>query len=236
MAERIGVAILAYYALGDLKTAVRSVQEHTQLDYHLMVFDNSEDAEVREWMMHHCPSAEYVRSGYNVGCAVARNRIAERMARQSIRHFVVMDQDVEVVEDAWAARMLAVFARYPDSGIVGWELANRTMGPRHNRDKTGRVPELPGMCNMYSMECVAAADGWCPDYFFYKFDTDFCGCAGLKGFWTRVVNPDGTHDGVRHNHPHRGTKRHPNAATIKRQSQELFKRRHAELGFATLGI
>jgi GT2 family glycosyltransferase len=234
--ERVGVAILAFYSLGEVKTAVRSVQAHTMLDSHTLLFDNSENAEVREWMRHHAPSVEYVRSGYNVGCAVARNRIAERMARQGVRHFVVMDQDVEVVEDAWAARMLEVFAKYPDSGIVGWELANRTMGPRHNRDKTGKVPELPGMCNMYSMDCVVATGGWCTEYFFYKWDTDFCGCAGLKGFKTRVVNPDGAADGVKHNHPHKGTRRNPRWRDINKRSKAIFDRRYKELGFARLGI
>ena len=236
MNERIGIAILAYYGLNDVKTAVRSVQEHTKRDYHLMVFDNSEDAEIREWALRHAPSVDYVRSGYNVGCAVARNRIAENLAQRGVRHFVIMDEDVAVVEDAWVDRMLQVFAKYPDTGICGWNLANKSMGPKHRTDKTGALRELPGMCNMYSMECIVETGGWCGEYFFYRWDTDFCLSAALAGFATRVVNPHGERDGVRHNHPHQGVNRHPNVGQIKRQSQAIFDRRKKTFGFASVGF
>ena len=232
----IGIGVLAYYGLPDVQRCLPSIQQHTVNDYHLLLFDNSEDTEIREWVSRQMPEVEYVRSPYNVGCTVSRNRMAARFAQLGVRHFVVLDEDVEVVATAWDAEMLAIFGKYPDTGIVGWELANRSMGPRHARDETGVVPELPGMCNMYSMGCVRSVGGWCEEYFFYRWDTDFCLTAATKGYLTRVVNPDGGHDGVAHNHPHRGTARNQRAGQIKRRSQAIFDRRKKELGFAGVGF
>jgi len=235
MIERVGIGILSFYGLGDVKVALASVREHTKVPYDLLVFDNSENFEVGEWMLAHATDAAYVRSPYNVGCSVGRNRACEIMIANGNQHMIIMDQDVQVIADGWVQDMLDVFARYPDTGIVGWELANR-IPPRHPRDKTGAVPELPGMCNMYSLECITAAGGWCPEYFFYRFDTDFCLLAGTKGYKTRVVNPDGTGDKVKHNHPHQGINRHPRAAAIRAESQTIFNRRKKELGFANVGF
>jgi len=234
MSERIGIGILCFYGLDDVKTAVASVRRHTQVPYDLLVFDNSEDFEVGEWALDHGDGAAYVRSPYNTGCSRSRNRMCEFFAARGIEHFIVMDQDVEVVADGWAQDMLTVFGKHPDTGIVGWELANRTMGPHHARDATGVVIELPGMCNMYSVACMAATGGFCPEYFAYRFDTDFCLLAGTKGFKTRVVWPDT--DKVRHNHPHQGVGRNPRMGAIRKQSQTIFNRRKKELGFANVGF
>lgn len=229
--NKIGIGILAFYGLDDLKRAVRSVQKHTKLPHALMVFDNSENDEVGEWVRHHAADVAYVRSPFNVGCARSRNEMAMWFGQRGIRHFVVMDQDVEVVGDAWAEDMLRVFVEHPDTGIASWHLAYRQMSPRYTVGKDGAVPEVPGMCCMYSLDAVKATGGWHPGYFFYRFDSDFCLHAATKGYKTRFVWPD--MDKVRHNHPHRGVGRHPRKAAIVKASEAIFRRRAKQLGFDT---
>lgn len=229
---RVGIGILAYYSLPDVQRAVAGVREHTRLPYDLLIFDNSENFEVGEWARDHATDAVYIRSPYNVGCAVARNRMSEWFARHGHTHFVIMDQDVEPVKGEWAADMLRVFAEHPDTGVVGWQLAIRQMSPDYKPDKTGAVTELPGMCNMYSLACVAAAGGWCERMVMFRFDTLFCQRAGKAGFKTRVVMPDTNK--IRHNHPHNGIKRNPRWREEQARSRKIYREECEKHGLKVL--
>jgi len=141
MSERLGIGILCFGAAGDAERAVVSVREHCKADYRILIWDNTENDEVGEWARHHAGDVAYVRAPYNVGCSRARNGIARWFLQRGVKHFVAQDQDVEWVGDA-ATAMRAVFARYPDTGLASWHLANRQMSGSSNHytpDETGVV-------------------------------------------------------------------------------------------------
>jgi len=225
----VGVGILSYYGLGDVQRAVESVRAATTTPHRVLVFDNSENDEVGEWIRHHAGDVACVRSPYNVGCAQGRNRMSEWFAERGFDHFVLMDQDVTVLPAAdgasgdWLADLRGVFARHKDTGVASWHLAIRQMSPRsgdYRPDKTGVVAEVPGMCCMYSLECVRKVGGWQHDMLMYRFDTLFCLKAAKAGLKTRVVWPDT--DRVRHNHPHGGVKRFGRAGREQARSRTIF--------------
>lgn len=238
MSERVGIGILCFYGAAEVAVNVASVREHCKQDRVLMLFDNSENDEVGEWARSHAADALYVRSPYNVGCAQSRNRIAATFARMGVRYFIVQDQDVRWVGDA-AAAMRAVFARYRKTGVVSWRLAVKQMG-NHTWDKTGQLkpPETPGMCCMYDMEELtsgpAGLRGWYPDYLMFRFDTDRCFSAHVKGYGVRIANPNGQADLVRHDHAHGGVKRYPWWREEQARSRAIFARRSKEFGFPPL--
>ena len=201
----------------------------------LMLFDTTENDEVGGWARSHAADALYVRSPYNVGCARSRNWMAARFVKMGVPFFVLQDQDVAWVGDA-AAAMRAVFARYPDTGIATWHLATRQMsGSRaeYQPDKTGAIAETPGMCCMYSADCVKAVGGWKSSMLMYRFDSLFCGAAAKAGYKTRVVWPDTNL--VRHEHPHHGVQRYPWWRAEQKRSQAIFKGEVARHGLSVPG-
>ena len=232
MSERMGIGVICYYSVAEVVASVASVREHCRADYTLMLFDNSEDDEVGEWARHHAADALYVRSPYNVGCARSRNRLAAIAAGISgMSHLIIQDQDVVWTADA-VPPMRAVFARHKDTGIVGWNLANTTMGTPYPPDKTGAIPELPGMMNMYSVECIKAAGAWHSGMLMYLFDSLICLKASkLAGYKTRVVM--GSPCAVEHRHPHRGVKRYPWWRDEQARSRAIFRAEVAEHGLST---
>lgn len=237
--ETIGIGILAFHGVADLAACLESVMVHTLHPYECVVFDNSEDAEVLTWLMEAAPWVTPMRSPHNVGCARPHNSMLEHFARRGFRHAVILDQDVTLTGPAWDADMLEVFRRYAGSAVVGWHLATKQMSPGYRPDATGRVPEIPGMCNMYSIEAMLGGvdpntRGWCPDYFTFRFDTDACYCAAVNSWATRVVWPDT--DKVAHNRPHTGIARHPRFHASQTASRAIFSERAARFGFPrTLG-
>ena len=235
MSERIGIGVLCYGNAGEVARNVASVRDHCRLDYALAIFDNTESDEVGEWARHHAADVAYVRSPYNVGCSRSRNYLAATFAGMGIRHFIVQDQDVRWTGDA-AAAMRAVFARHPKTGIVSWRLAVKQMGS-HKWDKTGQLspPESPGMCCMFDMAELRAGppplQGFCPDYFAFRFDTDRCFSAHVKGYGVRIADPDGQPSLVAHDHPHSAVKRYPWMKNEQARSRVIFARRSKALGF-----
>ena len=228
MNERIGIAVLCYNSLPDVQAAIASVRAHTAQPYDLVIWDNSDAFHVGTWAVAQ-EGLTYIRSPYNLGTCCSRNRLAELFIRRGLSHWVVMDQDVLVIGNGWVEDMLALFQKYPDTGIVGWKLGYDQMSPKYAIDPTGVVPETPGLCCMHSADCVRAVGGWEPLCFYDRFeDTGYCFAAGLKGFKTRLIVGE---QKVAHASPHRGTGSNPRNDVIKAESHKLFMRRTAELGF-----
>lgn len=234
--NEIGIGILSYYGLDVLQRAIEAYRRYTAMPYKLVVFDNSENWEIGEWLRRSAQDVHLIKSPQNVGCARSRNRLVEWFRSMSITHAVIADQDVCPVAPAWDVDMLDVFAAHPDTAIVGWYLVVKQMGPGYKPDATGMVDELPGACNMYALDAVCAGDdprlrGWWPEYFAYRFDSDMCLSMAKKGYKTRVVWPDTGK--IVHPNPHQGVRRNPRMKAIQQASRKIFARRVEELGFKT---
>ena len=134
---KLGDAILCYNLVDDAKRAVESGLAHPSPNVFRMVFDNSDDFQIGEFMLTEHPETTYVRSPVNVGCCISRNVIAARMIREGCTHWVVRDQDVEILADGWLDDMLAVFQKYPDTGIVSWDCIPKQLMAHYDCDETG---------------------------------------------------------------------------------------------------
>lgn len=232
LAAPIGIAVLAFHKPGLLASAVHSIRRHTRVAYDLLVFDNSgrDDTSVRDWTHAHAADAAYFRPGENMGCAAARNIIAQYFLWRKHPAFVIMDHDVEVTAAGWCEDMLAKMNRHADAGIVGWRLANEQTAKR-DLPPSGETPEVAGMCQLHRAEAVRAVaekfgTPWCEEYFpFHSFDTDFCLCARKLGWKTYLVMGE---QKIRHEHPHSSTRR--GRSEVLARSQAILKRRIRELG------
>lgn len=218
--DQIGVGILAYKGRDDVQRALESIHKHGGQKYFVLVFDNSDDADIEKWIVKAVPWVHYVHSPQNVGCANGRNRMAEIFGQRGIQRFVIQDQDVEWRRDV-PALMGKVFDDYPDTGQVTLPLALKQMGG-HKWDVTGALtpPETPGMCCMYSLKAVADVGGWEESMFMYRFDTLFSLLANHAGYRIRIpLDADGA---VAHNHPHSGIMRYPHWRREQIRSMRIF--------------
>lgn len=206
--DTVGIGVVCFHRLDDVRVAVASIAKHGGGRYPTVLFDNSGDSVIGDWAEDQALPWLTCISSPNQGCWGARNRIAEHFAMLGCKHWIAQDMDVEWTGDI-VPPMLAVFKRYPDTGVVTWPLATQSMG-NHRYDATGACwpPECPGMCCMYSIEALTAGDcpdliGWCPEFgLCWRGDTDYCYSVYSKGYQTRVVLAP---DMVNHRHPHRGT-------------------------------
>jgi hypothetical protein len=227
----VGICILAYEQPELLKAAVLSVQRHTQGKYELCVFDNGEKETVGAWLAENAPSVTYFAAPRNLGCAIPRNYFARFCRRRGYENFVFMDQDVGVTADGWLSDMLGEMAKHDDTAIVAWPLANR-IPPEHAPDATGAVPEVPGLCGLYRT-AAALQVPCCEEYKHFRFDSDWCLNLAKHGWKTRLVQGQ---DKIKHEHPHSGVNMDPERDAVRRQSERLFRRRTAELGFQEVGV
>ena len=235
--DQLGVGIISYYGLDDVKRAIASIMANGGDQYHVVIFDNTEDDGVGDWVLDNAPQVKYIHSPQNVGCSRARNRLAEAFAALGIQRFVIQDQDVEWRADV-PAIMNKVFDAYPDTGQVTVPLGLKQMG-NHKWDATGLLspPETPGMCCMYRLEAIAAGDdpelvGFCARYVLYRWDSDFSFSLGSKGYKVRVA-PDAK-GAVAHNHPHSGIQRNPNWHQEQLRSMQIFAERSKRYGWPSL--
>ena len=226
MIEKVGIAIITYNSPDDARACVESVDRHTTAGYSLLL-DNSQDFRTGAWAIG-LPHWTYIRSPYNAGTCVARNRIAEWMIAHHRDHWVVLDQDVRVTATGWLDDMLAVFQKYPDTGVVSWACINEQMS-HAAMDLTDAVPEVAGACWMVSAACVKAVGGWCPKVLYHRFeDSAFCFEAAAKGFKTRLITGAQKIDNPS---PGGGTGRNPRNVAVRAESDRLFAEVAAKKGW-----
>ena len=237
-AGKVGVGILVFNALDDLKHGLPSVLAHGKPEYEYLVFDNGCDAETPAWLAAQYAQVPHVRSFRNTGCWNARNRMLEHFAARGCEFVLFQDQDVRWRGDA-AAVMRATFARYPDTGCVTWKLATGTMG-KHRYDATGAVapPESPGMCCMFSVPALLAGTdpgliAWHDGYgLCFRGDSDVCFSLWSKGYKTRIVLGPCL---IEHEHPHRGIASLGGRVLAEQTfSERVFQARRRKYGWPSL--
>jgi hypothetical protein len=218
------------YKRADLaKQAVESVLKHSTLPHEVLVFDNSPDEAMGEWLAANQPDVTYAHAQDNVGCDVPRNWVARYAAANEYEQFIFMDQDVEAVAPGWDEDMVNTLRSHKDAGIVAWPLSNYSIPPVHPVDATGALCEVPGLCNCHDTR--AALQVPCHDgYFFFRFDSDWCFHLAQHGWKTRLVLDRSNK--IAHSHVHSGINANPEAGEVRKRSERLFRRRIRSMGFA----
>ena len=221
----VGLAILVYERLDLAKRAILGACRHTTMRCQTWIWDNSREPHLAAWLQKEGVSCYYVRGDWrkaittpyayfdprvephNWGCTVPRNVIARHMRAQGCKWMVWIDGDVEPLTQGWIADMLRVAEQKPQAGCVAWPLSNLPLTripqntPRYEPDADGRVPEVPGLCNLYPLDLLAEVP-WQEGFFVHGFDSLHCLDLWLAGRPVHLV--PGTGSKIAHRHPHSG--------------------------------
>lgn len=238
----IGIGIIGYHCPKETIRLLSAIHSSTPQPFHIVVRDNTDvpDRPLARMAAQVLPpeTVEVISPGKNVGCARARNEIVARLtgAWPAMKYVAMFDQDV-VVRPGWLEDMLAVAEERPDAATVTWPCFN--MGCQVPT-KEGKIVECAGGACLHRVEAIRDIGGWDEGFFFYRFDTWFCLLGSKQGWGTYLVTKyltpkdiDAWRSGqpvsddsvrVAHVHPHRGTRRNPDFARIRRESNERFRR------------
>lgn len=253
----VGIGILNYKNPYETARLVRSILSSTPYDdYKILIYDNTDSGLTlyQHWygrMAKLLPQVSLLHDGVNIGCAKARNVLANYFLRMypQMEHMVILDQDI-VVRPGWLQDMLEVMDAHEDAGQVIWPCFNMA---NVKPDVKGRLHNVAGGASMHRLASVVDVGGWDSRFFFYRFDSWFTLQSYAKGWPTYMVtkygepNEDWSTWFARHNNrvcvecgpishicPSRGTGRHPQRDQIRRESQLLFESLLKEHGLEDL--
>jgi GT2 family glycosyltransferase/glycosyltransferase involved in cell wall biosynthesis len=202
------IIILVMNQLPHTRACLESIAAHTTMLHEVIVVDNASANDTREflkeWQATH-PNCVVIRNETNRGFAGGNNQ-AISIARGA--NAVLLNNDT-VVTRGWLERLLEVFDRHPDTGIVG-PVSNNVSGPqwvkeadysdlqemprfaeqwtRNHRRQSFEVARAVGFCLVARREVVQAIGGLDERFGSGNFeDDDFCIRARLAGFRARVA-------------------------------------------------
>lgn len=204
----VSIIILAHNQIEDTKKCLASIESGTPQSHELILVDNASTDGTREFLREYERSHSHVRviandtnrgfaAGNNQGLAVARGG-----------HLLLLNNDT-IVTDGWLGRMLAVFDKHPEAGMVG-PVSNYVSGAqlvqnvpykgleqmtpfaaRWASDRAGQSQEvhrLVGFCLLARRAVIEQIGGLDERFGSGNFeDDDFCLRAGLVGFTSRVA-------------------------------------------------
>ena len=202
------VIILAYNALSHTQRCLASIERHTPQAHELIIVDNGSTDGTVEYLPEYVKEHENVRviaNASNRGFAAGNN---QAMAAARGEYIVLVNNDT-VVTEGWLGRMLTVFERHPEVGLVG-PVSNYVSGPqlvpnakyadmqqmqrfarRWAKQHDGRLEETPrlvGFCLAMRRGVVDRIGGLDERFGSGNFeDDDFCLRALAAGFKAAIA-------------------------------------------------
>lgn len=204
----ISIIILTHNQLEHTKLCLQSIIEYTPQPYELILVDNgSTDGTIayfRKFMNSH-NNVRVIANKENLGFAAGNN---QGLAFANGTYVLLLNNDT-VVTEGWLARMLSVFERYLEVGIVG-PVSNYVTGPQqvdrasyqsleemHHFAKqwsaehvgqTMEVRRLVGFCLLCKREVIDRIGGLDEQFGIGNFeDDDFCVRAAAAGYKARIA-------------------------------------------------
>ncbi len=204
----VSIIILAHNQLGDTRQCLASIEQHTSVPHELILVDNGSTDGTPEFFRQ-CASARnnvrVVSNGTNLGFS-AGNNLGLALARGG--SVLLLNNDT-VVTAGWIERMLAVFERHPEVGLVG-PVSNSVSGPQlvspvkysrladlpafaaqlasEQSGKSVEAPRLVGFCLLLRRAVVEKIGGLDEQFGSGNFeDDDLCLRAGFAGFKLRIA-------------------------------------------------
>jgi GT2 family glycosyltransferase/pyruvate-formate lyase-activating enzyme len=206
--DLVSIIILTFNQLEHTKRCLVSVEEYTPEPHELIIVDNGSTDGTPDYLREYANDRNNVRvilNRENLGFAAGNN---QGLALAKGNYLLLLNNDT-VVTEGWLARMLSVFKRYPEVGIVG-PVSNYVSGPQQvkgasysNLKKmhhfanqwsaahTGQTMEfyrVVGFCLLAKREVVDQIGGLDEQFGSGNFeDDDFCFRAAACGYKARIA-------------------------------------------------
>jgi GT2 family glycosyltransferase/acetyltransferase-like isoleucine patch superfamily enzyme/cytochrome c-type biogenesis protein CcmH/NrfG/glycosyltransferase involved in cell wall biosynthesis len=147
------IIILAFNQLKDTKLCLQSIENHTPQPYELILVDNGSTDNTLDYLQKYADdhsNVQVIANKENLGFAAGNN---QGLAVAKGNYVLMLNNDT-VVAKGWLGRMLAVFERYPEVGIVG-PVSNNVSGPQQVREASYRtLKDMPSFAKKWSAEHV----------------------------------------------------------------------------------
>ncbi len=211
---KVSIIILTLNQWWQTKLCLESIARFTPQSHELIMVDNGSSdetvANLREYAAHHTNVRVIVNRG-NRGFA-AGNNLGLALARGE--NVLLLNNDT-VVTEGWLERMLAVFDRHPQTGIVG-PVSNYVSGPQlvpqvtyksldglpafaaawssAHAGQSAEAVRLVGFCLLARRAVIDRIGGLDEQFGSGNFeDDDFCLRARLSGFQARIAQDSFVH-------------------------------------------
>ncbi len=236
----VSIVILTHNELSSTKQCLASIEAHTSQPYELLLVDNGSTDGTLDFLRAYAATRDHVRvitnadnrgfsAGNNQGLSLAKG------------DYVLLLNNDTIVTEGWLERMLAIFQRYPQTGIVG-PMSNYVSGPQlvpnvsyktltemesfaaqwaaEHAGQSTQVARVVGFCLLARREVIERIGGLDEQFGTGNFeDDDFCIRAALAGYEVRIAQDVFIH--------HTGSQTFRSAGIDYRQSMqrnwELFK-------------
>ncbi|MFN8455265.1 MAG: glycosyltransferase [Anaerolineae bacterium] len=202
------IIILTHNQLHHTRLCLASIEAHTPQPHELILVDNGSTDGTLDFLRDYQATHQNVRliaNVENLGFAAGNN---QGLAIATGDYLLLLNNDT-IVTEGWLARMLSVFERYPEVGLVG-PMSNHVAGPqlapeaayqtleamqqfaatwadRHG-GQTAEFFRLVGFCLLARRAVIARIGGLDERFGKGNFeDDDFCLRAALAGFKARMA-------------------------------------------------
>jgi GT2 family glycosyltransferase/tetratricopeptide (TPR) repeat protein len=210
----VSLIILAHNQLADTRQCLASIEQHTPISHELILVDNASTDGTTDFFRKFASTRKNVRiivNKNNLGFAGGNN---QGLALARGEHVLLLNNDT-VVTQGWLERLLTVFQRFPEVGLVG-PVSNCVSGPQlispvrykrladlpsfavevatANAGQTAEVPRLVGFCLLMRRAVVEKLGGLDERFGSGNFeDDDLCLRAGFAGFKLRIAGDSFVH-------------------------------------------
>jgi GT2 family glycosyltransferase/acetyltransferase-like isoleucine patch superfamily enzyme/2-polyprenyl-3-methyl-5-hydroxy-6-metoxy-1,4-benzoquinol methylase/Flp pilus assembly protein TadD/glycosyltransferase involved in cell wall biosynthesis len=202
------IIILTYNQLKHTKLCLQSIEEHTPQPHELILVDNGSTDGTLDYLqeyanLHH--NVRVIANKKNLGFAAGNN---QGLSVANGSYVLLLNNDT-VVAEGWLARMLSVFERFSNVGIVG-PVTNNISGPQQVKEATynsleemhpfakqrssahiGETIEsfrVVGFCLLAKREVIDRIGGLDEQFGSGNFeDDDFCLRAAAAGYKARIA-------------------------------------------------
>jgi GT2 family glycosyltransferase/glycosyltransferase involved in cell wall biosynthesis/thioredoxin-like negative regulator of GroEL len=204
----VSIIILAHNQLADTRQCLASIERHTPIPHELILVDNGSTDGTPDFFRDYAAARKDVRvilNRANLGFS-AGNDLGLTLARGET---VLLLNNDTVLTSGWLERMLSVFERHPETGLVG-PTSNSVSGPQlvspvayssladlpafadriasAQKGNSVQVPRLVGFCLLMRRAVVEKIGGLDAQFGSGNFeDDDLCLRAGFAGFKLRIA-------------------------------------------------
>lgn len=149
----VSIVILTFNELKYTKECIESIRKHTPEPHEIIFVDNASSDGTLKWlrkMIQENPNYRLIENKKNLGFAAGNN---QGIALANGNYVLLLNNDT-VVSEGWLARMLSVFKRYPEVGIVG-PVSNNISGPQQVQGVSYQsLEEMPHFAKQWSAEHI----------------------------------------------------------------------------------